>query len=127
MTIEITPPAEIDAAQFDERVAALVAHADAVTVEQCRRNGWDVATATTHTAERVSDKWIRIVAHTGSQTLAFAFVAAQDNYTKALGQVRRGDIHKTDGWKRAARHARGSIFAADFGGCVGPYGIAYLK
>jgi hypothetical protein len=38
-----------------------------------------------------------------------------------------GDLLKSDGWKKPAKHARGNIFADNpLAGC-GPYGMAYLK
>lgn len=39
-----------------------------------------------------------------------------------------GNILKTDGWSRPAKHPRGSIYAEDNGAsAVGPYGANYLR
>jgi len=39
-----------------------------------------------------------------------------------------GSVFKPASWKTPAKHARGNIFNADNGlGCVGKYGIAYLR
>ncbi len=40
-----------------------------------------------------------------------------------------GNIFKADGWKRPAKHVRGSIFDANYslGKGLGPYGAAYLR
>jgi hypothetical protein len=41
----------------------------------------------------------------------------------------QGNIFKADGWKRPAKHIRGSIFDENFslGKGLGPYGAAYLR
>ena len=42
--------------------------------------------------------------------------------------TKAGDILKAASYKTPAKHARGSIFAADFGmSCMGDYGPNYLK
>jgi hypothetical protein len=39
-----------------------------------------------------------------------------------------GDVLKPASWNAPAKHARGNIFAADNGmGCIGVYGVAYLR
>jgi len=39
-----------------------------------------------------------------------------------------GSVLKAATWKAPAKHARGNIFADDFGaGCMNPYGAAYLR
>ncbi len=39
-----------------------------------------------------------------------------------------GNVLKSDGWTRPAKHARGNIFDAQNGlGSIGPYGPAYLR
>jgi len=38
-----------------------------------------------------------------------------------------GAILKPDGWKRPAKHARGSIYDPSSWGCVSRYGIASLR
>lgn len=39
-----------------------------------------------------------------------------------------GDILKSEGWSKPAKHARGNIYAEDHGkSAMGPYGAAYLR
>lgn len=45
-----------------------------------------------------------------SRSRIFAFIARQDNETKALGQVKAGDVLKPANYKAPAKHARGNIF-----------------
>ena len=40
----------------------------------------------------------------------FCFVAAEDNHSKAVGTVKKGDILKCATYKAPAKHARGSIY-----------------
>jgi hypothetical protein len=55
--------------------------------------------------------------HTYNHRSAYCFV-----------DVLNGDILKAASWRAPAKHARGSIYAADFGiSAVGPYGANYLK
>jgi hypothetical protein len=80
------------------------------------------------TVDWLSDKWCRlntVESHGGGSS--YAFVALADNFTRALGQVTAGDVHKPDGYKRAAKHRRGSVYQDDFGNCAGPHGVAYLR
>jgi hypothetical protein len=59
--------------------------------------------------------YIRVV-RCDSQRSAYAFLDMQS-----------GKILKPDGWKGPAKHARGSIWADDFGmSCCTPYSVAYL-
>jgi hypothetical protein len=51
----------------------------------------------------------------------------EDGSTKTLGNLKAGDIHKPSGWTAPAKHARGSVFAEDFGNCAQEYSIKYLK
>ena len=62
----------------------------------------------------VGRKYIRVVS---SGVAAYCFLDHE------------GNIYKPDGWKRPARHIRGSIFDPNFsiGKALGPYGVAYLK
>lgn len=57
----------------------------------------------------------------------YTFVCLKDGQTKALGNLKAGDIHKAAGWKAPAKHARGSVFQDDFGKCLTAHGIVYLK
>lgn len=41
--------------------------------------------------------------------------------------VTTGDILKPETWRKPAKHARGNVFADDFGlSCMGPYGPNYM-
>jgi hypothetical protein len=65
---------------------------------------------------QVGQKYARIVYITWGNGQAYGFV-----------DLATGDLLKADGWKKPAKHKRGSIFNADpLGGC-GPYGMAYLR
>jgi uncharacterized protein YwbE len=50
-----------------------------------------------------------------------------DYQTKGLGVLKSGDIHKADGFKKAAKHARGSVLDIMTWTCADPYGIKYLR
>ena len=84
-------------------------------------------------AEYLSDKWVRIVRQEKRNdgkyydASVFAFICIKDNVTKALGQVKVGDIHKPANFKTPAKHARANIFEEDFQKCLTPFGIVYLK
>lgn len=85
-----------------------------------------------HQAQYISEKWCRIVTleeYNGKweERSVYAFIALQDNQTKALGSVKAGDIHKAATYKAPAKIARGSVFAADFGKCATPFGIVYMR
>jgi hypothetical protein len=58
----------------------------------------------------------------------WAFVAMEDNVTKALGKVTKGDIFKGASYTMPAKNARGNIFDSAKGmGAIGPYGPAYMR
>jgi uncharacterized protein (TIGR02996 family) len=109
------------------RITAYVAHVQG-RVNRDFADRYSALTPPTIEAEFISAKWCRIskVERTGGRS-AYCFVCLKDYETKALGVVRAGDVHKPDGWKRPARHARGSVFAEDFGNCSGTHGVAYLR
>lgn len=58
-------------------------------------------------------------------------VSSQDGQNRsawAFVDLTNGDVLKSDGWKRPAKHARGNLYDASGGtASVGPYGPAYLK
>ena len=62
-------------------------------------------------------KYARIVlVQHGDQGSAYGFI-----------DMTTGDLLKSDGWKKPAKHARGNLFSDNpLAGC-GPYGMAYLK
>jgi hypothetical protein len=72
------------------------------------------------------EKFIRIVAE-DSQRSCWAFVVREDNTTKALGNVKRGDIHHPATWKAPAKHARGNIFTGGTGGVTQWTGPSYIR
>jgi hypothetical protein len=50
------------------------------------------------------------------------------NSAWAFIDLTNGDILKPESWKKPAKHARGNVFAEDYGmSCVGPYGPAYMN
>lgn len=72
-------------------------------------------------------KVIKIVSN-GSQRMVYCFIAKVDNNTKALGEVKCGDVLKSASWKAPAKHARGNLFDSAKGmSQMGPYGAAYLR
>lgn len=46
----------------------------------------------------------------GKSTSIFCFIAAEDNTTKVLGVVKKGDVMKPATFRRPAKHARGNIY-----------------
>lgn len=112
------------------RIAAFVAHLDAIQVKHWADMSYTFSPPPTHKAEYISEKWCRItrVEQNGTNGSVVAFVALADNTTRTLGAVKAGAIHKPASWKAAAKHARGSVWADGFGNCVGPSGhVNYLR
>jgi hypothetical protein len=115
-----------------ERIEAMVKRADEVTAAHWKRSNYTHSAAPRHQAEYNSDKWARIVTleerggkwERGS---VYCFVCLKDGFTKALGTLKAGDIHKAATFKAPAKHARGSVFQEDFNNCLNEYGVAYLK
>jgi hypothetical protein len=63
------------------------------------------------------DKRVRIVEVAPGQRSCFCFV-----------DMATGDVLKSAGWAKPAKHARGNIYAEDKGlSKMGPYGPAYLR
>lgn len=60
-------------------------------------------------------KYLRIVQDNGTQRSVYCFV---DKAT--------GDILKADGWRRPAKHVRGSIFDNAGKGAITPWGVHYI-
>lgn len=119
---------------LDARIAALVAQADELTRQHWETNKITYSPPETHRADYISDKWVRIVViehrepgDAGQVRRVYAFVCLRDYSTKGLGSCKAGDIHKPDGFKRPAKHARGSVFSKDFGNCLSVYGPNYLR
>ena len=115
------------ATDIDGRIAKLVSHLDQTVAEYFRLK-FSGLTPPTHAAQRLSDKWTRINRiEDGKVRSVYCFVCTQDGYTKALGTTTAGDIHKAATFKAPAKHARGSVFLDDFGDCLQPFGIKYLR
>lgn len=81
------------------------------------------------TAEYGGGRWCRLVKKTpglegGS---AYGFICLESGYTKTLGHLTAGDIHKPAGWKAPAKHRRGSVLDKATWNCAGPHGMAYLR
>ncbi|TXH11713.1 MAG: hypothetical protein E6R04_01295 [Spirochaetes bacterium] len=57
-------------------------------------------------------KFIRVVTEetTGTARSVYCFIAKVDSKTKALGEVKAGDVLKSASWKAPAAIARGNIF-----------------
>ena len=75
-----------------------------------------------------SPKWAKVIRkYSGTGASVYCFVALTASVTKSLGRVKAGDIHKPASFKAPAKHARGSVFEENFGGCLTRYGIVYLR
>lgn len=61
-------------------------------------------------------KYIRVVVTEGGRQSVFCFVDAKT-----------GDILKADGWKRPAKHARGSIYVNQGRDAITPWGTHYIQ
>lgn len=109
-----------------ERIEAFVAHVTAIIK---RNYEGSVLTPPVITADYISAKWCRITRSeiNGTGRSVYCFICLQAGETKALGKLTVGDIHKSATWKAPAKHARGSVFSADFDNCAGPYGVVYLR
>jgi hypothetical protein len=115
-----------------DRINALVKRADEISAEHWKRMNFTFSPPPKHRADYISDKWVRVVnleERNGAWVDAsvYAFVALQDGYTKALGFVKAGDIHKAASYKTPAKRARGSVFQEDFGRCLTEHGVVYLR
>lgn len=113
-----------------DRIDAFVKHADAVVAKYFADHNY-TQSVPIHRADYISDKWCRVVTlelRNGKYEVSsvYAFVCLADGFTKTLGVLKAGDIHKAAGFKAPAKHARGNVFADDFGGCATPHGIVYL-
>lgn len=110
---------------INQRIEALCKEADRLSMLGNPTN------PSTHIAE-YSSKWCKVVSQAKQpQTTAgqkvYCFIALKDFENKALGAIKAGDIHMAATWKQPAKHARGSVFANDFGNCLTEYGIKYIR
>ncbi len=116
-----------------ERINLLVQKADEATARYWQQMAYTHAAPPTHRADYISDKWCRIVTveHWPDQaprdSSVYGFVCLQDGFTKSLGTLKAGDIHKAAGWKAPAKVARGNVFNDHFDKAITPWGIVYLK
>jgi hypothetical protein len=114
-----------------DRIQALVQRVDQITADYFKKMNW-IQPVPTHRADYISDKWARIVVleernGTPQVSSVYCFVCLQDGYTKTLGPLKAGDIHKAASFKAPAKHARGSVLDENFNNCLGPLGVAYLR
>ncbi len=113
------------------RIEAYVAECDRVTRDHMAAK-YPSLEPDTHESRQTSEKWVkvtRITHHAGSigSESVHSFVALIDFSNKKLGQVKAGEIYMPANYSEPAKHARGSVFAPDFGKCITPWGVAYLK
>jgi len=124
---------ETPVASLEERIAVLVQKADEITAEYWKRMNFTYAAPNTHRADYISPKWCRIVTVENwpdkppRDSSVYAFVCLQDGYTKALGALKAGDVHKPAGWKAPAKHARGNVFNDNHREYLTSHGPVYLK
>ena len=117
--------------QLQERINRFVEAADRRIEDYWKECGYTMPLPK-HRADQISDKWVRVVTvenYNGiiRDSSVYAFICLKDYSTKALGQLRTGDIHKAASFKVAAKHARGNVLVDGFEGCLTPFGIVYLK
>lgn len=112
---------------MQEKIAAFVKRADEMTAEYWHQQGFTFSPPPKHRADYISDKWVRVVEERSGNSSVYAFICLKDGQTKALGMLKAGDIHKAATFKAPAKHARGNVFQDDFGKCMTPHGIVYLK
>ena len=118
--------------ELKARIEELVKIADAKSERYYHQMGYTFGKPTRHRADFISDKWCRIInlEERGGQWVSgsvYAFVALQDGYTKSLGLIRVGDIHKPASFKTPAKHARGNVFEQDFAKYLTEHGPYYMK
>ena len=114
---------------LEERIAEFVRVADEIVAKHWKDRNYTFAPAPTHRADYLSDKWVRVVVlrPNGDVESVYAFIALVDNTTKALGNVRVGDIMKPATFKAPAKHARGNVFHENFRTCLDFHGPVYLR
>ncbi len=117
---------------FMERVDEFVRAADRISAEYWTRMNYIHSSPPTHRADYISDKWVRVVTleeRNGIPQVSsvYAFIVQVDGFTKTLGVLKKGDIHKPASFKAPAKHARGNIFQADFANCLNSVGVNYMK
>lgn len=122
MTALVSASAELNA-----RIQEVVKAADEIAANYFKQQNYSFDPPT-HRADYISDKWVRIVTiERGQARSVYAFIALCDNTTKALGQVKTGDIHKPASFKAPAKIARANVFNDDFRKALTPHGIVCLR
>ncbi len=116
---------------ISDKIEAYVAECDRITREHMAAK-YPNLTPDTHEARQASDKWVKVwrIQHHGPTVggeSMHSFVALCDFENKKLGKVKRGEIFMAANWAEPAKHARGSVFDADFSNCITPWGVKYLK
>ena len=112
---------------LQERIEAFIKRADEVKAAAWEASKFTHSAAPTHEVE-YAQKWAKVYrVENGRRASIYAFIALEDFATKQLGVVKAGDIFRPATYKAPAKHKRGSVFQEDFGGCIGPSGIAYLR
>jgi len=117
---------------LQEQIEQFLIAANEISAEHWKRQNFTHSPPPTVRAEP-SSKWVKIIRvenqHDGTSSSGgvYAFICVQDNTTKTLGALKRGDIHKAASYKAPAKHARGNIFNPNFKNCLTPYGIVYLQ
>lgn len=71
--------------------------------------------------------WLAIDQVNGSQKSIYCFIRVSHGFTKNLGVLTAGDIHKPAGYRIPAKTARGNIFNPESFKCAGVHSIAYLR
>jgi hypothetical protein len=119
---------------IQEAIVGFVGTADLLSAKNWKESGYVHAKAPTHRADFISEKWCRVVVvenyNDGTNNnggSVYAFICLQDGYTKTLGSLKAGDIHKPAGFKVPAKTARGNVFSPDYSKCMSSHGIAYLR
>lgn len=123
---------EVCNADLHDRINLFVQKADEVVAQYWKRMGYTHSNPPKHRADFISDKWCRVVTldeRNGKyvDSSVHSFVCLKDGFTKALGTLKRGDIHKAAGFKAPAKHARGSVLNDDMEKALTPFGVVYLK
>jgi hypothetical protein len=119
-------------ADLNAKIAEFVKAADEVTAEYWEAQKFTFSPPPRHRADFLSDKWVRVVTleQRGEEwkvASVYAFIALVDNSTKALGNVKAGDVHKAASFKAPAKHARANVFDDDFRKALTSHGIVYLR
>jgi hypothetical protein len=89
------------------RIAEFVAKADEISAKYWEQQGYTHSPPPKHRADMLSEKWCRVVTvedrnGVPTDSSVFAFICLQDGFTKALGKLKAGDVHKAARFKAPA-------------------------